>query len=1212
MRRLRRAKALASSLTAIMIAALMVPMFSQPVLAQTTTGSIRGVVTDQTGAVVSGANVTAKNQSTGVETGIFKTTGEGIYNIPNLIPGTYTITVEAPNFKRAAYTDVEVRLGEVATIDAILQPGGVTETITVTAGSEEVVNRETAQVSTSFESRKVAELPSNVAGTGIDTLALLAPGVVPGFGNVNSNGTTLSVNGQRSRSNNFTIDGQDNNDLSIGGPVYFVSNQDLVQDFQVITNNFSAQYGRNQGAIVNIVTKAGTNEFHGSAFWYHLDRKLFGTLNNIERRGGKEEADPLLYNVFGGTLGGPILKDRAFFFGSYQGIRTRETFIARSGNLAILPEDLARLKADFPGNNAIAALADFSAFAIQDFGTVRPRTDLADPFDTITIGGQTYRAAFPERVFKTALATPTTQEEFTGRGDIKLTDRDNIFARYLFQDSNIENALGLSNGFTGDLPARSQNFGSGWTRQISSRAVNEFRFAYSRLFVNFGGGCEGLKGCIPDPELNDTAFADISFGGIRGAATGAALQTIGGGAGLPQGRTVETFQFSDNFSLTRGRHQMVMGADVRRLDNFVPLLFNVNGVFAFGTAARLAQNNPSSVTLAAGQTSITYKETDQFYFFQDDWKVRDNLTLNLGLRYEYIGQPINTLHEITLERESNPQTALFKTSLPVEARIVPKLRADKNNFAPRLGFAYSPRFSGDGWLSRLFGEDATVLRGGYSIAYDPPFYNILINISTNAPVVFSNLTLNPAAAPIFPVPSPAPFGPDVRAFAEANGIIQRGVQDPRFNNQVPVAPDFHLPYAQQWSFGIQRQINRNNVFEVRYIGTHAVGLFQTVNRNPRVDRLLNGFTTPEAIYGQAITFPGFPNLLPQGLTPFRAGVAPCVDDPATTTFNEANQCNGRILLGGRIQARENTARSLYHGLQSRYNGRLFNQFTLGASYTFSKALDNISEIFAFAENSLAQNPFNINEAERSWSAFDRPHAFSANGIWDLPGFKDQQGLVGKVLGGWQLNGTYVLTSGRRYTPSQFFNNPLAVNFGVSYLDQLFGDIFRPFFGNPGAPRTQVGLTQLDAFLLAPFFGIDVPGTSPNLLYSFNEFNRGNLVTVSPNDVRYIFNGPGAAVRFGTPFGNVPRNYEKGPRLNQLNLGIFKNTRINERVTVQFRTELFNALNHPNPGYGLLGAEAVTFPDNFVEDAGVEGTAFGDFTDMTLSRRLIQFGLRIIF
>ncbi len=642
MRTLRKAKALASLATFAMIAALLVPLFSQPALAVgQTTGSIRGAVTDQTGAVVPGASVVAKNQATGVESSPFKTTSDGIYNLSNLIPGIYTVTVEAANFKRAVFTDITVPVGQEITIDAALQPGGVTETVTVAAGSEEVVNRETAQVSANFDTRKVAELPSNAAGAGLDTLALLAPGVLPGFGNVNSNGTTLSVNGQRSRSNNFSIDGQDNNDLSIGGPSYFVSNQDLVQDFQVITNNFSAQYGRNQGAIVNIVTKSGGNDFHGTAFWHHIDRKLFGTLNNLERRSGEqEEANPLLYNVYGGTIGGPIVKDRAFFFGTFQGIRTREIFIARGGNLAIVPEELERFRNTFAGNPIAGTIANFSAFAITDFGNLRTRTDLGNDIENLTVNGRTFRvggafdvvlfpinpllpcntqtfancqgfqAAFPEREFSAGQVGPDEQEEFTVRGDVKLTDKDSIWSRFLWQDSVFKNSLGGSSGFTGNVPAQSKNLGASWTRQVSSTAVNEFRFAFSRLFVLFGGGCEGLKGCIPDPTGGGIgeALANVTFTGILGFTTGLSLQAIGPATNLPQGRTVDAYQFNDNFSLTRGRHQMIMGADIRRLRNSVPFLPNINGAFSVGTASRLILNSPQTVTLAAGTAEIKYFE----------------------------------------------------------------------------------------------------------------------------------------------------------------------------------------------------------------------------------------------------------------------------------------------------------------------------------------------------------------------------------------------------------------------------------------------------------------------------------------------------------------------------------------------------------------------------------------------------------------------------
>jgi len=435
------------------------PFMAPVAMAQATTGSIKGTVTDQNGGVVGGATVVAKNQATGVTSPAYKTTGDGLYAIQSLIPGKYTVTVEASNFKRQVLTDIDVRLGLDSVIDATLQPGGASETVTVTAATESTIEKDSSQISNTFEARKVEDLPSNVAGAGIDTLALLAPGVTPGFGNVNGNGTTLSVNGNRARSNNFTIDGVDNNDLSIGGPNYFVDNQDIVGEFQVITNNFSAVYGRNQGAIVNIVTKGGTNSFHGSGYEFHRDRKLFDSLDNIEKAGGQTEPNPLLYNVFGGTIGGPIKRDRAFFFGSYQEVTTRETFTALSGLLALTPQSLQQLAADFPNNPVAQAMAKNSAFALQNLGTIGPRADLgAAAFDTVVLGGHTYQAVVPQRTFAAPQATPYDEKEFSGRGDVKITDKDNVWSRYLFQNSNFKNGLGGVNGFNGDIPAQARTW----------------------------------------------------------------------------------------------------------------------------------------------------------------------------------------------------------------------------------------------------------------------------------------------------------------------------------------------------------------------------------------------------------------------------------------------------------------------------------------------------------------------------------------------------------------------------------------------------------------------------------------------------------------------------------------------------------------------------------------------------------------------------------
>jgi outer membrane receptor protein involved in Fe transport len=1037
MKRIHKTKKLILSVVLTTLMASLMPSYQTTVLAQATTGVIRGLVTDQAGAVVSGATVVAKNQKTGVQSPVFKTSGDGLYSISSLNPGTYTITVESSNFKRAEYTDIEVTIGQPTVIDVTLQPGGVSETVSVTATTETSIQKDSSQVSTSFTARQVADLPSNVAGNGIDTLALLVPGVTPGFGGAtNTNGTSLSVNGNRTRANNFSIDGQDNNDLSIGGPSFFVSNQDQIADFQVITNNFSAQYGRNQGAIVNIVTKSGTNDFHGTGFLFHRDRKLFETLTNKERiatnpDGSRAftEAPPLLYNVYGGTVGGPIIKNRAFFFGSYQGIKTREDFIARSGFLAILPEEFPRLLRDFPNNPIAEAISKYSVFAINDFGTVRPRTDLADPFDTITIGGHTYRAAFPERQFKTGTLTPTDQDEFSGRFDLKISEKDNFWARYLFQNGNVTNGVAQTNGFTGDVPFRSQNLGADYIRQVSSQAINDFRFAYTRLFVNFGGGCDSVLGCIPDPKDIGNAITNISFGNIVGDNTFAPLQTIGVPTGFPQGRSSQVYQFTDDFRLTRGRHQFLAGVDIHRILSDSTFFQNFNGQFNVNTAGRFINNSPFRVSLAVGEPQIKFNETDQFYYFQDDWRVRDNLTLNLGVRYEYTGQPINRLHDLTVARESDPSTALWLQSLPLEARVAPKIASDKNNFAPRFGFAYTPRF----W-KKVFGDNTTVFRGGYSIAYEDPFYNIITNVQASAPFAFTNLTSNPAtptgANPVlFPVPSTGFTGNDVRALAQSLGVVRRNTFDPTLSATLTtVAPDFRSPYSEQWSFGMQRQIGRSNVVEVRYLGTHGVGLFQSVNANPRIDQLINGFTIATDAAGspldRPITFPGFPNLVPPGVTPLT-----CVDNPATAS-NEGI-CNGRLLREGRETRRQNSAQSIYHSLQSRYSGRLFNQFTFGAAYTFSKLLDNATEIFGFVENSLAQDPLNITGAERAYSGLDRRHVLALNGIWDIPAYKEQKGVLGHLLGGWQMNGTYNVASGQRYTAIQ----GAALNlFTASYID----------------------------------------------------------------------------------------------------------------------------------------------------------------------------------
>jgi outer membrane receptor protein involved in Fe transport len=1268
MRSSPKAKAATILTTRIFAVVSILVLAAIAVMAQATTGSLRGTVTDANGGVVAGATVTVKSESTG-GTSTATTTSEGTFEAAFLSPGNYSVTVEAASFKRAVSTGVPVKIGIVNPVAIVLEPGNLAETVTVTANTEEVVQRDQAQISTTIEARRIQDLPSNGAGGGIDTLALLAPGVIANrAGGTNTNGTGLSVNGNRGRSNNFQIDGTDNNDLSVAGPALFVDFQDSIQEFQVITNNFSAQYGRNQGAIVNIVTKGGTNTYHGTGFLFHQDNKNLNSLNNQEKKSGQLEPNQNLYNVFGGTFGGPIPipnfgegglsvksgKDRLFGFAAWQGIRNPATTTGNSTTLAILASEFPRLNTTFPGNNVISAITTYSPFAIPGAlpnsfvsgtgvqalintnpaagcpraiaaGTTPPAGCsgyanvgpflIGGPYDVVNFGTATAPLLFQAAQYQRNQPTAYRENYMALRFDIKPTNRDDITLRYIKQESASQNGLqNPSSGFNGDVPAGSQNMGASWTRQLSNTMVNEFRTSYNKINVEFGGGCvTGTPGCIPGPAEIGVALANITFPVALGLTKGVALATIGPATNLPQGRIGKVYQFADNLSWQKGRHSLLIGAEYKHLTELSPFLPNYNGAYSFNSQARIVNNAPATVAITGGDPLLLFPENDQYYFLQDDFKFKSNLTLNLGVRYEYTGQPLNELNKQTVARESSA-AGFYNPALPLSVRTVPLTPTDTNNWAPRIGFAYSPKF----WKS-FFGEDATVIRGGFSIAYDASFYNILLNVQNAAP--FSAALNLPATALASTTTSPAPLpnnptGDRVRASAAASGVLPLGQLNPIFLSQTKVADDFRSPYSEQFSLGVQHQFGRKHVGEVRYVGTHGVALFQNINSNFFIGPIVNGFNVTRNAGGAIVpcasspTTPclnakSFANLVPPGTVS-----QVCVND-AATPFVDESACNNRQFRAAGITTRANTSQSIYHSLQARYNGRLLNDaLSVGASYTFSKTIDDASEIFAFTGGDIispsAQNPFCVNRCERGRSGLDRPHAFAANFIYDAPYFKEQRGFLGHTLGGWQLNGTYIVTSGGVFTPGQGGNGTIGL--GNAYLTA--GD--RPFITNPDADRRQVGITRIDAFLLGRIAASAV--TSQTGLINLTTLQAtGQVVSVTPNDVKYVFNGPGAAQLFNTPFGSVGRGIERGPIFNQLNLGLIKNIKVFERLSVQLRGEAFNVMNHPQPGIGSAVTGGTThLPNINVNNAGISGAAFGETGDQTYARRVVQVGLRVIF
>jgi outer membrane receptor protein involved in Fe transport len=1247
------------------------------VMAQATTGTLRGTVTDTNGGVVSGATVTVKSASTG-SVNTTTTNTEGTFDASFLQPGAYTVTVEAPNFKRSVSNGVMVKIGIVNPVSVVLEAGNVAETVTVTANTEEIV-RDQSQVSTTIEARRIQELPSNGAGNGIDTLALLAPGVIANrAGGTNTNGTGLSVNGNRGRSNNFQIDGTDNNDLSVAGPALFVDFQDSVQEFQVITNSFSAQYGRNQGAIINIVTPHGTNSYHGTGFWFHRDNRNLNSLNNQENASGQLKPNRDLYNVAGATFGGPVPlphfgeggkmiksgKDKLFFWYGYQGIREPATTTNNTTSLAVIGSELPRLATTFPGNAVINTIVTYSPFAIPGAspntfvagtgvqalintnapnlvagcpraiaqGAAQPKGSdgvtvcpayanlgpflIGGPYDVLNFGTATAPLLFQGAQYQRSQPTAYTENYNSLRFDWKASSKDDVTVRYLNQTSASQNALQTTtSGFNGDIPAGSKNQGVSWIRQINNSVVNDARVSYNKIRVEFGGGCiTGTPGCIPGPAEIGVALANITFPAL-GLTKANALATIGPATNLPQGRIGKVYQYADNLSWTKGRHSFLFGAEYKHLTELSPFLPNYNGAYGFNSQARLVNNAPSSVAITGGDPLLLFPENDQYYFIQDDFKFRSNLTLNLGLRYEYTGQPLNTLHDQTVARENGPNGFYAKT-LPLATRTVPLTPADKNNWAPRVGFAWSPKI----WKS-LLGEDATVIRGGFSIAYDAAYYNILLNVQNAAPF---SAALNLSAASLASTttsPSPLPNNPTgdvVRAAANASGVLPLGQLDPTFLSQTKVANDFRAPYSEQFSLGIQHQFGRKHVAEIRYVGTHGVALFQNINSNFFIGPIINGIAITRNAGGSVVPCASSPatpclngrsfaNLVPPGTVS-----QVCPDIPGTLFINES-ACDQRQFRTAGVTTRANTSQSIYHSLQARYNGRWLNDsLNIGAAYTFSKTIDDASEIFAFTGGDIlsasAQNPFCVNRCERGRSGLDRPHAFSANFIYDTPWMREQRGVLGHLVGGWQLNGTYILTSGGVWTPGQGGNGTIGL--GNAYLTA--GD--RPFLTNPNADRRLVGITRIDAFLLGRIAASSVTPATQGSLISLTALQaNGSIVAVTPNDVKYVFNGPGAAQVFGTPFGSVGRGIERGPIFNQLNMGLFKNLKVWEHLSLQLRGEAFNVLNHPQPGIGSAVTGGTNhLPNINVNNAGISGAAFGETLNQTYARRVVQVGLRVIF
>jgi hypothetical protein len=1043
---------------------------------------------------------------------------------------------------------------------------------------------------------------------GLDNLALFVPGVSSardnGFSNTNG-GQGFSVNGLRGRNNDQQIDGQNNNDNSVGGPGLFVTDPEFVSQYVLVTNQFGPEYGRNSGSVVNVVTKSGGNAWHGSVFGTE-NNSILNSLNNFDKNPDICGSDCLtkpnrLNDEFGGfTIGGPWIKNKLFFFGGFDQEIVSQKATFNSGNLTPTPAGLAALAGCFPGSATLNALSTFGPYGISA-GNPKPLAG------TETTGVMTLCPGAEFAGVTRTISQPVHAFDWIVKQDLQLGN-DTITGRYIFNRGNFFNLN--DNGAAGyffNEPALSQAVLLSWTHNLSAHMVNEARASFGRLNVEFGGSSASGAAEPPAAQL-DQAPANISF-----RASG--LLGFGAATNLPQQRIVNTWQAQDNWNYVLGKHQLKAGVNwtYQRSPNiFLP---NINGQYRFGRSTASPNpcnvtsidcslqnfflNRPDRIRIASGPSLLDFREYDTFLYGGDDWKLTPHLTVQLGLTWSYYGQPANLFNDLTTTRESNAGTALWAAtepvgldalgntfsnpgaSIPLSVRTTPTIPAPKNSFGPSIGFTYSPQ-----WGGFLTGNGKTVIRGGYRMLYDPPFYNIYLNVSTSAPVTFLNTVPLPDTHPLPAVPT----GPNVRN--SLSSAIQKGVFDAREFAQTHITPNFGPDKVHTWTLGLERELTKNSAIEARYVGNHAYNLFQTLDGNPFIADLKADF----------------PNLVPAGQTP-------CTTPLFTNSSGTFNDPVGRLdCTQGVVRTRSNSGYSNYNAAQVEFRANnLFKQLTIRSSYTFAKTLDNVSEIFSTfgGGNSVffAQNPAQqvTGAGEYSFSGLDYPHQWSMLFYEQLPFFKEQHGLMGHVLGGWSISGNYLIASGQRYTPLQVTAIAASTAAGDYYdlgyiLNFAGADTAHPFLGNLKAPSTAVGIYGGDA---CSFFGAGCDVAADQLI-SMNQLNiDGSSRTVTKDQVRFIINGGEAQSIFGTPFGNTPRNPVQDAMQATGNASIYKNIKLGERVSFEFHTSFLNVFNQTN----------FSSVDPILEDAGLTGS-FTGFGDPTQTPNNTSFALvptrRIIF
>ena len=751
------------------------------VTAQVTTGEIRGVVADPTGSIVGAASVTVRSlDSNGVRNTV--TDEEGRFHVPQLPVGSYTIAVEKAGFARYSQGPIVLRLNQIADVRISIAVAEVAEDINVIADAP-LINSTNAEIGVNFESKRISELPL-APNRSVVTLALSAPGVTQLQGGQSGlalgpeGSVTISVNGMRVRSNNYVIDGQDSNFHVLTGLAQRINNPDIVAEFRLITNQFAPEYGKAGGSIVNIITRSGTNRFHGSTFVFHNDNHL-NSRSNLDKL-LVESAPFRIENQIGATLGGPIVPDKTFFFGSLQHWTDRRFVIGRQVTVPTA-EGRALLSALAGDRPTVHALLEH----VPPAQSVAP--GLSAPLE---IGGQ--RFSVPLGTLSGTSNVLFNDWQWSARVDHRLSAVHSFGGRYMYDQSlNSGDGQITPPGLTTILRQRRQAATLFLSSTLSPATFNEVRVSYQR-FTNAAEGSNPAAEKIPSIEVTQL--------GLSGFMDGATRSGIGLAISLPRGSRNNTYQLQDTFSLVRGSHVMKFGVDFRKEETALLNIQLSRGRLVYNTLQDLVEDVAAqgriNSPLPGGASIYPNNSHDYAAFIQDEWRVRPDLTLTFGVRYE---SPSNMLERL-VSLNQRIVAAAGGDSRYVFGPIPPR---DRNNWAPRFGFNY-----------RLGGKAA--LRGGYSRTYDQFFQQLFNHVINAFPFVKSDGL--PARSPnsltaLLQLPSsPVATNPDI-------GIV---------------SPDLRAPLAEQVSLQIQQELHPDWALSIGYVGTKGTALFETIDGNPNI------------------------------------------------------------------------------------------------------------------------------------------------------------------------------------------------------------------------------------------------------------------------------------------------------------------------------------------------------------------------------------------